>query len=295
MAGYRLEIRDPELFEEFTERSRLTLDTENIPTETLVSGLIGVTEAHTLDDLRAKRDQEVAFALAHRIMTWFDHDRDPRPWYFPQVLRITKRWMAECVTYLGGTFPGLLLLAENADEAARRILHESISMAGGQQVRARSSRSSGRATGPGSTAEVDFITTKEVFPTGEKCHVNFVVLDGIGGNLWEKSVAEILETLPPVAAYVKNDRLGFTVPYTMLGRSHEYIPDFLVRLKPRDDEDPVRTLIVEVSGTLKNRKRHRGEGRHHPGPVAARDQRPRRLRPLGLRGADATPRRSVPT
>jgi type III restriction enzyme len=39
----------------------------------------------------------------------------------------------------------------------------------------------------------------------------------------------------------------------MQGRSHEYIPDFLVRLKPRDDEDPVRTLIIEVSGTLKNR------------------------------------------
>ena len=60
-------------------------------------------------------------------MAWFGTGRDPRPWYFPQVLRITKRWMAECVTYRGGTFPGLLLLAENADEAARRILHESIS------------------------------------------------------------------------------------------------------------------------------------------------------------------------
>ena len=105
----------------------------------------------------------------------------------------------------------------------------------------------------GSTDGVDFITTKEVYPTGEKCHVNYVVLDGIGGNLWEKAVAEILETLPTVAAYVKNDRLGFTIPYTMQGRSHEYIPDFLVRLKPRDDDDPMRTLIVEVSGTLKNR------------------------------------------
>ena len=81
--------------------------------------------------------------------------------------------------------------------------------------------------------------------------MNFVVLDGIGGNLWEKSVAEILETLTPVSAYVKNDRLGFTVPYTMLGRSHEYIPDFLVRIAPLPDDDTVRTLIVEVSGTLK--------------------------------------------
>ena len=103
----------------------------------------------------------------------------------------------------------------------------------------------------GSTDGVDFVTTKEVYPTSERSHVNFVVLDGIGGNLWEKAVAEICETLPAVAAYVKNDRLGFTVPYTMQGRSHEYIPDFLVRLKPREDGDPVRTLIVEVSGTLK--------------------------------------------
>ena len=114
----------------------------------MVSGLIGASEDHTLDDLRAKRDQEVAYALAHRIMTWFDTGRDPRPWYFPQVLRITKRWMAECVTYHGGTFPGLLLLAENADEAARRILHESISWQEGTSSR-RSCRSSGRVTGPG--------------------------------------------------------------------------------------------------------------------------------------------------
>ena len=253
VAGYRLEIRDPKLIVEFSERSRLTLDTEHIPTEVVVSGLIGTTEEHTLDDLRAKRDQEIAFALAHRIMEQFDSGRDPRPWYFPQVLHITKQWMAEYVTYKSGTFPGLLLLAENADEAVRRILHESIS----QQVGNKSIqvvpifRQGERA---GSTAAVDFITTKEVLPTGEKCHVNFVVLDGIGGNLWEKSVAETLETMSSVAAYVKNDRLGFTVPYSMLGRSHEYIPDFLVRLKPRDEEDPVRTLIVEVSGTLKNQK-----------------------------------------
>ena len=249
LAGYRLEIRDPELFEEFTERSRLTLDTENIPTRVLVSGLIGKAEAHSLDDLRAKRDQEIAFALAHRLMEQFDHDRDPRPWYFPQMLRIAKRWMSRCVTYKGGTFPGLLLLAENADLATHRILYESISKQDHKFAEVIPIFRQGERIG--STADVDFITTKEVFPTGEKCHVNFVVLDGIGGNLWEKAVAEALETLPSVAAYVKNDRLGFTIPYTMQGRSHEYVPDFLVRLKPRDEDDPVRTLIVEVSGTLK--------------------------------------------
>jgi type III restriction enzyme len=214
-----------------------------------VSGLIGVSEAHTLDDLKGKRDQEIAFALAHRLMEQFDLDRDPRPWYFPQMLRITKRWMAECVTYHGGTFPGLLLLAENADLAVHRILYESISKQDHRFAEVVPIFRQGGRTG--STASVDFITTKEVFPTGEKCHVNFVVLDGIGGNLWEKSLAEICEALPSVAAYVKNDRLGFTIPYTMQGRSHQYIPDFLVRLRPQADDDRVRTLIVEVSGTLK--------------------------------------------
>jgi type III restriction enzyme len=250
VAGYRLEIGDPELFEDFTDQSRLTLDTKDIPTLTEVSGLIGTTEQHTPTELRAKREQEVSYALAHRIMTWFDADRDPRPWYFPQVLRITKRWLRECVTYENGTFPGMLLMAEYGDLAARRILHESISKQEGNKfAMVVPLFRQGELTG--STDGVEFYTTREVYPTGEKCHVNYVVLDGIGGNLWEKSVAEILETLPTVAAYVKNDHLGFTIPYAMQGRSHQYTPDFVVRLTPQDGDDVVRTLIVEVSGTFK--------------------------------------------
>ena len=41
------------------------------------------------------REQEVAYALADKIMGLFDEGRDRRPWYFPQVLGITKRWMRE--------------------------------------------------------------------------------------------------------------------------------------------------------------------------------------------------------
>ena len=250
VASYRLELPDEPLYENFTERSRLTLTAE-IPTETEVGGLIGVTETHTLDKHRVMREQEVSYALADKIMGLFDEGRDRRPWYFPQVLRITKRWMREYVKYESGTFPGLLLMAQYEDEAARRILHSIAWQQGNRHPTMIPIFKQGDQTG--STDGVDFITTKEVYPTGEKCHVNYVVLDGIGGNLWEKAVAEILETLPTVAAYVKNDRLGFTIPYTMQGRSHEYIPDFLARLAPREDDDVPRTLIVEVSGTLKNR------------------------------------------
>ena len=42
---------------------------------------------------------------------------------------------------------------------------------------------------------------------------DFVVLDGVRGNSWEEGLAYLLEHHDHVAAYVKNERLGFTIPY----------------------------------------------------------------------------------
>jgi len=253
LAGYRIELPDEPMYANFTDQSHLTLTTDDMPTEVVVSGLIGDQGTHTLDDLKAKREQEIAYRLARRVMEFFDRDReeDPRPWYFPQVLIITKEWMSECVSYRDGTFPGLFLIAETADQAARTILHHSISIQrGNRRPELRPLFRQGERTG--STDDVDFATTKEVIATSkERCHVNFVVLDGQKGNSWEQAVAELLEALPDVAAYVKNDHVGFTIPYTMAGRGHQYVPDFLVRLKRRSPAEVERTLIVEVSGTLK--------------------------------------------
>ena len=97
---------------------------------------------------------------------------------------------------------------------------------------------------------------------------------------------------------MKNDHLGFTIPYVHKGRSHSYIPDFLVRLKPGDDEDVDRTLIVEVSGSQKSPGPTRPEGDHGTRLVVRRGQQPRRLRPLGLHRDDRTrssSRRASPT
>ena len=65
---------------------------------------------------------------------------------------------------------------------------------------------------------------------------------------------------------MKNDHLGFTIPYVHKGRSHSYIPDFLVRLRRPGREDFDRTLIVEVSGSRKS-----------PGPTQAKATTARRL------------------
>ena len=71
----------------------------------------------------------------------------------------------------------------------------------------------------------------------EKSEVSHVVLDGQDGNTWEQLLASELELNRNVKSYVKNDHLGFTIPYVHEGRSHSYVPDFLVRLERRRRRD----------------------------------------------------------
>lgn len=98
--------------------------------------------------------------------------------------------------------------------------------------------------------------------------MSHVVLDGPSGNTWEETIAGLLEDHPKVAAFVKNDHLGFEIPYVHAGVSHRYLPDFLIRLvlDPDDDPDLVRTLIVEVSGGRKEKQLTEAKAdaaRHH--------------------------------
>ncbi len=94
--------------------------------------------------------------------------------------------------------------------------------------------------GPGSTAEVDYWTSKEV-RKGRRCHLNYVVADT---GKWEQSAAYLIDTNPAVAAFVKNAGLGFAIPSLHNGQDHDYCPDFLVRLKC----DPPLHLILETKG-----------------------------------------------
>jgi type III restriction enzyme len=74
-----------------------------------------------------------------------------------------------------------------------------------------------------------------------RSHVNYVVADT---QRWEQSAAYQLDTHPLVDAFVKNAGLGFAIPYLHNGESHDYIPDFIVRLKT----EPRRHLILETKG-----------------------------------------------
>lgn len=94
--------------------------------------------------------------------------------------------------------------------------------------------------GPGTTAEVDFFTSREPYPV-IRSHVNAMVPDT---DRWEQSAAYTIDTHDAVEAFVKNAGLGFAIPYLHEGKPHDFMPDFIIRLK---GEKP-RHLILETKG-----------------------------------------------
>ncbi|MGE0446590.1 MAG: BPTD_3080 family restriction endonuclease, partial [Vicinamibacterales bacterium] len=256
LAGYRYELGGQQLTATFTEASRLALSTQHIPTKTENAPIVGEKSIHTLDDLKGRRLAEVEFLLAKLTLEkYFRGDgaaREDRPashafdaevqsWLFPQVLAITKRWLAECVTCKDNTFPQLLLLVQFAHDAVDRIYKAVVASEPGTP-RLRPILQPYEAVG--STRHVDFDTTKSVVATApDRCHVSHVVED----SGWEGKLAQTLEDMPDVAAYVKNQGLDFSMPYTLNGAEKRYYPDFIVRMRVEGQAEPVN-VVLEVSG-----------------------------------------------
>ena len=105
----------------------------------------------------------------------------------------------------------------------------------------------------GTSAEVDFMTTRACHST-ERSHVNQVVLDT---QTWESSATFRLEQSDFVDYYVRNDHLGLSIPYEYTGVSHNYEPDFIVRLNNKVN------LVLEIKGfeTDQERAKYAGANR----------------------------------
>jgi len=252
--GYRVEMDDEHLVPEFTSESKLHLTLDNLATWTKVGGIAGTREEIDLPEVRGARDQQIAFQLAKTLIEREEFfaglDGDERPWLFGKLVEISRQWLDSCVTTEPDVPKGCLMLAEVGSKGAEKVFQSIIRNPGAQEPRVLPILR--RFDPDGSTDEVRYVTRKVVKKEPPvKSHLNHVVLDGIGGNQWEEALADFCDADDRVAAYVKNERLDFTIPYVHAGRSHAYVPDFLLRLvTPLGDE--VRTLIVEVSGSRKS-------------------------------------------
>jgi type III restriction enzyme len=71
---------------------------------------------------------------------------------------------------------------------------------------------------------------------------------------WEQKLAQTLEEMDEVVAYVKNQGLGFTIPYSIGGDEKQYVPDFIARINDGNGPDDLLNLILEVSGEARQDK-----------------------------------------
>jgi type III restriction enzyme len=233
---------------------RLVLDPNNIPPEVEVKGL-SITNAGrltlsgpgrvndaTLREFREKhRVQELVFDLAKSLTAnYVATGRCDVPVHvlFPQLANIVRRYVAEKVRPLPPTEIKDLFLAPYfgwlIEVLASAIRPDTDEGETPEVPRYEANR------GPGTTADVDFWTSREVREV-QHCHLNYVVADTA---LWEQSAAYRIDRHTGVAAFVKNAGLGFSIPYFHNGQNHEYVPDFIVRLKA----DRPAHLILEVKG-----------------------------------------------
>ena len=238
--GYLYDLPSERLQAEFDDGSHMALTTADVPTRTENAPIVGESSIHTLDDLRRRREAEVAFALARLVMNKYFADKQ---WLYPQLLDIARRWLAEWLYCKDNTFPQMLLLVELAHNAADRIYRAIVRSAGGD---ARLKAIPKAYDTIGSTRYVDFDTTRPVYATdAAKCHINYVVADT---DSWEQKMAQALEGMDEVSHYVKNHGLNFTIPYTFEGNDGHYTPDFIVHYDDGRGPGNRLNLIVEVSG-----------------------------------------------
>ncbi|MBJ7900809.1 MAG: restriction endonuclease subunit R [Cyanobacteria bacterium RI_101] len=263
LLGYRYEMTRRELRANFDHSGcRYILSTENLPTMTVNAPIVGESSIHTLDDLKQRRLQEVAFLLAKLTLERYfrqdgeaktakeaEHrfDAEVQVWLFPQVLRIAKDWLRRCLVEKAGTFPQMLLLTEFAYDASDCIYQ---AIAAGE---------SDKYLKPilhpqdylGSTDGVDFDTSRPVFVTDPlKCHVSHATAD----SNYENKMAQVFEEMDEVIYYVKNQGLGLMIPYAMAGQSRNYLPDFVCRVNDGRGPDNLLNLIVEASGQSRRDK-----------------------------------------
>jgi type III restriction enzyme len=251
--GYTQAIRN-KITVDWASVPSLELQPDRIPPEVEMKGLNvnnmgrlslsgpGRASDVSLKEFRqARRLQELVFDLAKS----FTRDCLAQPQctvpshvLFPQLVKIVTRYLNEKVrVHPPADLKDLFLapyygwLVEILLEALRPDTSEGEAP---EVPRYESTR------GAGSTADVDYWTSRDPVEV-LRSHVNYVVPDT---KRWEQSAAYYIDKHSAVHSFVKNAGLGFAVPYLHNGQMHDYMPDFIIRLK---GDSPVH-MILETKG-----------------------------------------------
>ena len=251
--GYRQAIRN-RVMVDWNAVAPLVLDPLNIPPEVQMKASIPTNRGRPsligpgrlvsvdLNPYRSgRRFQELVFELAKDLTRDYVAQpgcEAPAHVLFPQIVKIAERYLKEKVRVIPPVDLLDVFLSPYYGWVIERLVEAIRPDASQGEVPELPLYETSRE--PGSTADVDTWTSREVREVIH-CHLNYVVADT---KQWEQSAAYVIDTHPGVEAFVKNAGLGFAVPYLHNGQMHDYVPDFIIRLK----DVPETFLILETKG-----------------------------------------------
>ena len=260
--GYAFALKKNEIHANINSMTPLRLEPEYTPTAVFVKPAAGYEigaptilgpgdfiEHDRTAYYKATHIQHIKFEIARRIVIALVGDRvnqrnsesdlnlrlQSRHRLFPQVFRLVDAYVEKKVDF-SGCDPCELGQQKYMERIVERLL-----------TAIQPAETEGeppllpilnRYKPTGTSSEVDFMTTRPCHGT-QRSQINQVVLDT---QRWERSACFWLEASEVVAYYVRNDHLGFGIPYEYTGVPHSYEPDFIVRLK--NDVN----LILEIKG-----------------------------------------------
>jgi type III restriction enzyme len=201
-----------------------------IPANNGRPSLVGPGKISGLDLKRWRtemRQQEREFELAATLTREYSSRptcQAPPHVLFPQLLEVVQRFVSEKVKVHREETRVDVFLSPYYGWAVEELVEAISPDASGGEVPELPRYEQARPRG--STSEVDFWTSKRVKEI-LRSHVNYIVMDT---RLWEQSATYYIDSHEKVAAFVKNQGLGFAIPYLYNGQAHDYIPDFIIRL-----------------------------------------------------------------
>jgi type III restriction enzyme len=220
--GYRQAIRN-RITVGWTPMATLRLDPSSIPPEVEMKASVpnnrgrysltgpGKLESVSLNPYRAgRRVQELVFELARDLTRDYlkqPHCEAPAHVLFPQIVKIAERYVQEKVVPVPPANRLDVFLSPYYGWVIERLVEAIKPDAAQGEAPEVPYYETNR--GPGSTAEVDLWTSRDVREVMHS-HVNYVIADT---QRWEQSAAYVIDTHQDVAAFVKNAGLGFAIPY----------------------------------------------------------------------------------
>ncbi len=249
VAGYRLASNDEDISYDFTIIEDYEFDGSVFPLETkMASPFSEHEEKLEVKSVLEKRDQELIYLFSKELIKYHfsDDDNNPRFQLFGQIKDAVEYWYSNKVKLLNITdskYKRLLYF-----EAPNKIISHIIRgiKQGDKSLQDKIHPVFNYYNRMSSSKYVNGNTSKEVYKTS-KSHVNYVVMD----SGWEGKASKAFEELPQIQSYVKNNFLGFTIPYIKSGLEKRYFPDFIARIKNGSNKE--NYLIIEITGMNKDK------------------------------------------